>query len=216
MTIESIIDALQLALLAACSVSLWTLRVAVAAAGRRLAAAVIAAVEAMLFALAFSAVITALDDPLRIAGYAVGVTLGTLAGIAADERLSTGQSLVRIVVDGDGDAEMVALRTCGWPITRELADGVNGRVAVLTVAVDDVALARLRTDIDRSVPTGFETIERLRAVRPSALPVGMHTTRGTAQRHRHHRRHRTATAAHKQAAAARARHETTSTERPSV
>lgn len=213
MTIESIIDALQLALLAACSVSLWTLRVAVAAAGRRLAAAVIAAVEAMLFALAFSAVITALDDPLRIAGYAVGVTLGTLVGIAADERLSTGQSLVRIVVDGDGDPEMVALRTRGWPVTRELADGVNGRVAVLTVAVDDVALARLRTDIDRSVPTGFETIERLRAVRPSALPVGMHTTRGTAQRHR---RHRTATAAGQQAAAARARRETTRTQRPSI
>lgn len=186
MTIESISDALQLAALAAGSVSLWTLRVAVAAAGRRLTAAVIAALEAVLFALAFSAVITALDDPLRIAGYAVGVASGTLLGIAADERLSTGQSLVRIVVDGDGLTEMSALRALGWPVTRTRADGVRGGVAVLTVAVDDAALTRLRTDIDHTVQTGFETIERLRAVRPTALPAGMHTT------HARHRRPRPA------------------------
>lgn len=182
MTIESITDAAQLALLAACSVSLWTLRVAVAAAGRRLVAAVIAALEAVLFAVAFSAIITSLDDPLRIAGYAAGVTLGTLIGIVTDERLSTGQSLVRIVVDGDGRTEMSALRARGWPVTRTPADGVRGGVAVLTVAVDDRALSRLRTDIDGIVPAGFETIERLRAVRPTALPAGMHTTGARSRR----------------------------------
>ena len=40
MTVELLIDGIGLALLAACSVGLWTLRVAVAAAGRRLTAAV--------------------------------------------------------------------------------------------------------------------------------------------------------------------------------
>lgn len=189
MTLDSIIDALQLAVLAACSVSLWTLRVAVAAAGRRLTAAIIAALEAVLFAVAFSAVIASLDDPVRIAGYAVGVTMGTLVGIAADERLSTGQSLVRVVVDGDGRAEMSALRARGWPVTRTPADGVRGGVAVLTVAVDDSGLARLRADLDRVTPTGFETTERLRAVRSTALPAGMHATGTLRGRHQPGRRH---------------------------
>ena len=173
---ESILDVFRLAALAACSVGLWTLRVAVAAAGRRLAAAAIAALEAVLFAVAFSAVITALNDPLRIGGYALGVSLGTLIGIAADERLSTGQSLVRIVVDGDGRAETDALRARGWPMTRSGSDGVRGGVAVLTVAVDDTVLPRLRADIDGTVHGGFETVERLRSVRPTPLPTGLHTT----------------------------------------
>ncbi len=182
MTSNSILDALALAGLAACSVSLWTLRVAVAAAGRRLSAAAIAAVEAVLFALAFSTVITSLDDPLQIAGYAAGVALGTLVGIAADNRLSTGQSMVRVVVDGDGRTEVSALRSHGWPVTRTLADGVHGRVAVLTVAVDDLALTRLRGDIDDIAPTGFETIDRLRAVRATPLPAGMHAAASRGRR----------------------------------
>ncbi|MGB3184743.1 MAG: DUF5698 domain-containing protein [Ornithinimicrobium sp.] len=174
MTIESIASALQLTALAACSVSLWTLRVAIAAAGRRLAAALIAAIEAGLFALAFSAIISALDDPLRIVGYALGVALGTLGGMVADERLSTGQSLVRIVVDGDGREELTSLRASGWPVTSIMADGVRGSVAVLMVTVNDKALSRLRGDIDRISPDGFETTERLRSVRPAPLPAGMH------------------------------------------
>lgn len=171
-----VLDVLWLTTLAACSVGLWTLRVAVAAAGRRLAAAAIAALEAVLFAVAFGAVITALDDPVRIGGYALGVSIGTLVGITADERLSTGQSLVRIVVDGDGHAEAAGLRARGWPVTRSPSDGVRGDVAVLTVAVDDAALPRLRTDVDATVDAGFETVERLRAVRPTPLPAGMHAT----------------------------------------
>jgi len=86
MDANAVTDAIVVGLLASISVSLWTLRVAVAAAGRRLAAAAIAAVEAVLFAAAFSALITALDDPLRIGAYAVGVAVGTLVGITADDR----------------------------------------------------------------------------------------------------------------------------------
>lgn len=177
MDTSAVTEAVVVGLLASISVSLWTLRVAVAAAGRRLAAAAIAAVEAVLFAAAFSALITALDDPLRIGAYAAGVAVGTLAGLTADERISRGQSLVQIVVDGDGDAETSALRARGWPVTSTPADGVRGRVAVLSVAVDDSVLPHLRADVDHIAPAGFETTERLRTVRPTALPTGMHITR---------------------------------------
>lgn len=161
MDTNAVTDAIVVGVLASISVSLWTLRVAVAAAGRRLAAAAIAAVEAVLFAAAFSALITALDDPWRIGAYAVGVAVGTLAGLTADERISRGQSLVRIVVDGDGDAETSALRACGWPVINTPADGVRGDVVVLSVAVDDSVLPHLHADLDHIAPGGFETTERL-------------------------------------------------------
>lgn len=177
-----LVDAGGLALLACCSVSLWTLRVTVAAAGRKMTAATVAGIESLLFALAFGTVIGSLHDPVRIVAYGLGVAAGTLVGMVADERLSTGQSLVRLVVDGSGVELVTLLRVHGWPAICEVADGVLGVVAVLTVAVDDRVLPRLTRDLDRLAPHAFLTVERLRDVRPTSLPDGMHQPRArTAQ-----------------------------------
>lgn len=173
-----VVESVGLAILATCSVGAWTLRVAVAAAGRRRSAAAVAAVEAVLFALVFGTVVSSLDDPVRVAGYAVGVAVGTLLGIAGEERFSTGQSMVRLVVDGSGAAETAALRRRGWPVTCTGADGVRGQVAVISVAVDDAALPLLHADIAAEAPGAFRTTERLREVRPIAFPTGMHQVGG--------------------------------------
>jgi uncharacterized protein YebE (UPF0316 family) len=175
-------DAAGLSLLACLSVSLWTLRVTVAAAGRKLTAAAVAGVESLLFVLAFGTVLSSLQDPVRIAAYAIGVAGGTLLGMVVDERLSTGRSLVRLVVDGSGVDETTRLRDHGWPATRTEADGVNGPVAIIAVAVDERVLGRLSRDLDQLAPNAFRTVERLRDVRPTVLPASMH------QPHGHHPR----------------------------
>lgn len=187
-TLRLLADALGLALLACCSVSLWTLRVTVAAAGRRIAAAAVAGVESLLFALAFGTVLTSLDDPVRIAAYAIGVASGTLLGMVADDRLSTGESLVRVVVDGDGRDLVAGLRGVGWPATRVGADGVHGTVAIVTIAVRDRALPRLSADVDDLAPGAFRTVERVRDVRTAALPERMHQPHHRRQAHRRPRR----------------------------
>jgi uncharacterized protein YebE (UPF0316 family) len=175
-------DALGLSLLASLSVSLWTLRVTIAAAGRKVMAAAVAGVESLVFVLAFGAVLSSLQDPVRITAYGLGVAGGTLLGMVVDERLSNGRSLVRLVVDGSGIDETTRLRDHGWPATRTEADGVNGQVAIIAVAVDERVLGRLTRDLDRLAPDAFRTVERLRDVRPTALPAGMH------QPHGHHPR----------------------------
>ncbi len=182
MTIDSLLrlltDAAGLALLACASVSLWTLRVTVAAAGRKVTAAAVAGVESLVFVLAFGAVLSSLQDPVRIAAYGLGVSGGTLLGMVVDERLSNGRSLVRLVVDGSGIEETARLREHGWPATRSDADGVNGAVAIITVAVDERVLGRVNHDLDMLAPDAFRTVERLRDVRPTALPAGMHQPHG--------------------------------------
>ncbi len=112
------VDAAGLSLLACLSVSLWTLRVTIAAAGRKLAAAAVAGVESLVFVLAFGTVLSSLQDPVRIAAYGLGVAGGTLLGMVVDERLSNGRALVRLVVDGSGIEETSRLRDHGWPATR--------------------------------------------------------------------------------------------------
>jgi uncharacterized protein YebE (UPF0316 family) len=187
-TLRLLADALGLALLACCSVSLWTLRVTVAAAGRKVAAAVVAGIESLLFALAFGTVLTSLDDPVRIVAYATGVAAGTLLGMVVDDRLSTGESLVRVVVDGHGDDLAAGLRGGGWPATRVGAEGVHGTVAIVTVAVRDRALPRLTADVDHLAPGAFRTIERIRDVRTTALPLQMHQPHHRRRPPRRHRR----------------------------
>ena len=117
-----------MALLAITSVGLWTLRVALTARGRRTIGATVAAVEAVIFAVAFTNVAAHLDSPLRIAGYAAGVAFGTVLGLTADRRLSAGVSEVDIVVPGSDTDTAERLHRLGWPTTTLAARGPNGPV----------------------------------------------------------------------------------------
>lgn len=84
MELQGLVEAAMLAGVATLNVALWTVRVALAARGRRAAASATSCVEALLFAVAFSRVMDALDDPLRISGYAVGVAAGTFVGLTIE------------------------------------------------------------------------------------------------------------------------------------
>lgn len=174
MAAQTVLVPLGLAVLTTCSVGAWTLRVSVAAAGRRVAAAGIAAAEGVLFVLVFGTVVSSLDDPMRVGGYAAGVAVGTWLGILVEERFSTGQSMVRLVVDGSGHDEAAALRGRGWPVVRTSADGVRGPVAVISVAVDDAVLAQVQADVAELAAGAFGTTERLRSIRPIPFPAAMH------------------------------------------
>ena len=112
-----------MALLAITSVGLWTLRVALTARGRRGIGATVAAVEAVIFAVAFTNVAAHLDSPVRVAGYAAGVALGTMLGLTADHQLSPGVSEVDIVVPGLDTDTAERLNQLGWPTTTFTAHG---------------------------------------------------------------------------------------------
>ena len=73
-----------LAALAALSVSLWTVRVAFTADRRMVAAAIVAAVEATLFAVAFSTLLGRIDSPVSLVAYAGGVAGGTAVALGIE------------------------------------------------------------------------------------------------------------------------------------
>jgi uncharacterized protein YebE (UPF0316 family) len=128
-------SAASMALLAMVSVGLWTLRVALAASDRRLAGAGVAAVEAVVFALAFSNLVANLGSWERIAGYAVGVAAGTVAGLVINDRLNPGAAVVEVVVPGDGTDLRDAFHGRGWPATTMPASGLHGPATVLFLVV---------------------------------------------------------------------------------
>jgi len=73
--------------LAMLSVSLWTLRVALTARNHKALASIVAAVEATVFALAFSRLLANLDSTAQVVAYAAGVGAGTLVGLDLHDRL---------------------------------------------------------------------------------------------------------------------------------
>ena len=158
--------------LAVASVGLWTLRVALTARGRKIAGSLTAAAEALVFLLAFSRVMANIDALSRVAAYAFGVGLGTLLGLLVDERLSTGQSVVRVVTVGDDLTLVSELHALGWPITWTRGSGPFGEVTSGFVVVDDVKIKALTSEIERRRPDAFWTIEGLRKARAHPLGQG--------------------------------------------
>ena len=172
MSTTDLVTPFGMAGLAIASVGLWTVRVALAARARRAAGAVVAAVEALVFTLAFTRLASDLDSPARVGGYAVGVAIGTLLGLSIDERMSGGQSEVRVAVNGLQPALVQSLRRQGWPATSLTADGPSGPVTLVFVAADDARMPSLIQELRRVAPEAFWTVHRLGKVHASPLPQG--------------------------------------------
>lgn len=169
---NTLISALAITVAAAITVALWTLRVALAARGSRAASAAIAGVEAVLFAVVFTGLVTNLGDPVRLTAYAVGMAGGTLLGLLVDERFSSGQSEVRLIVPGDGDGLTARLHAAGWPATSTPATGPSGRATSVLVTVDNRRVTDLLAVVDGADPEPFVTVGRLRSARPVSLSSG--------------------------------------------
>jgi uncharacterized protein YebE (UPF0316 family) len=160
-----------MALLAMASVGLWTLRVALAAAGRRLAGAAVAAVEAVVFALAFSNLVANLGSWERIAGYAIGVAAGTVAGLAINDRLSQGDTMIEIFVPGDGEGLRSTLHCCGWPVTTMTARGISGGATVLVLVVHTARANEVLKLVRANSPHALMTVRPVKAVHGTTGPT---------------------------------------------
>jgi uncharacterized protein YebE (UPF0316 family) len=162
----------QMAGLAVVSVSLWTLRVALASRGRRVAGSLTAGIEAIVFVVAFSRVTSDLSSLENLLGYAVGVAVGTLVGVSLDEHLSAGQSEVRMVTEGADQGHVLKLQADGWPVTWVAGHGPNGEVTIAFVAVDDKRLDVLVSALKELRPDAFWTVEHLKTARAGKVEAG--------------------------------------------
>ncbi len=159
MTLTPVVDVVAMAALALVSVGLWTLRVALTARGRSVAGASVAALDATVFAVVFGSLLSDLDRPARLAGYAFGVAVGTLVGIVADRRMAHGRSEVRVVTSKPGGTLAARLHERRWPATAMAAEGLHGPATVVFVTVDDRCLPSLLDDVRRLAPDAFWTVE---------------------------------------------------------
>jgi uncharacterized protein YebE (UPF0316 family) len=168
--------------LALLSVSLWTGRVALTAQGRKAASALMAAVEATVFVVAFSRLLSGLDSPARIVAYATGVAGGTLLALVIDGAVNP--QIVKVdIVDGNGpDRVLAALHSEGWPTTLLRGESLAASVDVVSVTATEAHLAALLRTVDQAAPDAFWTVMSVRQVGASPVPHGFTQVARSARR----------------------------------
>ena len=179
-------DSLQpvvIAVLVVLEVAVWQVRVALATRGQKRTAAMLGAVNAVLTVGAIGQVVTNLDRPANIAGYAIGVAVGVYLGVVADARFAGDPVEYRLVLPGDATefAAEVALdlQTRGWLVTMQPANAPDGPATVLTVVARANRAVQLERELDELAPEASRTSIRLRsAVRTSLPPRSLVTTAG--------------------------------------
>jgi len=152
-------------LLRVSDMTLDTLRVLVVMRGKKGYAWILGFFQAAIFVLAITSVLSNLDNPLNIIGYAAGFGTGNVVGMLIEERLAIGHILLSIVSPRRGSAIAELLREEGYAVTEISGRGKDGMVTLLNCSVLRKNVDRVRKLVNQVDPDAFITAEDVRPVR---------------------------------------------------
>ncbi|MDD2695480.1 MAG: DUF2179 domain-containing protein [Anaerolineales bacterium] len=152
-------------LLRVSDMTLDTLRVLVVMRGRKSLAWLLGFFQSGIFVIAISSVLSNLDNPLNMIGYAAGFATGNVVGMMIEERLAIGHIHLRIVSSRLGTAIADRLREEGYAITEIPGRGKDGAVTVLECSVLRKNVQWVRHIVNEVDPSAFITAEDVRPVR---------------------------------------------------
>jgi uncharacterized protein YebE (UPF0316 family) len=148
-----------------CDMALDTMRVLVVMRGKKLTAWILGFFQSGIFVLAISNVLSNLDNPLNMVGYAAGFATGNVLGMYIEEKMAIGHMHIRIVSPRLGTAIADKLRAEGYAITEIPARGKDGMVSVLNCSVLRKNVSEVQQVINQIDPDAFITTEDVRPVR---------------------------------------------------
>jgi len=159
---HAIIGGFLIFLLRLGDVPISTVRTMLMVQGRKLPVAILAVCESAIWLVAVSRVLSgnALNEPIKIVGYAMGFATGTVAGMMLENWLAIGKVLVRVISD-ESVAIRKKLQDDGFGVTAIKAEGRNGDVWILFVVSLRRREKQLLRDIQAIDPHAFITIESI-------------------------------------------------------
>ncbi len=165
LTPQAFLGAGLIFLLRVMDMSLDTLRVLVVMRGRKGIAWVLGFFQALIFVLAISSVLSNLDNPLNIIGYAAGFATGNVVGMWIEERLAIGHVHLNVVSSRLGTAIAERMRAEGYAVTEIPARGKDGMVTLLNISVLRKNVIQVHKIVNQVDPSAFITAEDVRPVR---------------------------------------------------
>jgi uncharacterized protein YebE (UPF0316 family) len=145
--------------------TLDTLRVLVVMRGKKAIAWMLGFFQSSIFVLALSTVLSNLDNPLNMVGYAAGFATGNVVGMWIEERLAIGHLHLRIISSRRGAAIAEALRAEGYAVTEIPARGKDGTVSLLAISVLRKNAGKIQELIRSIDGEAFITAEDVRPLR---------------------------------------------------
>lgn len=152
-------------LLRVSDMSLDTIRVLFVVRGRKRLAWILGFLQSLIFVIAISTVLTNLESPLSVLGYAAGFATGNVVGMYVEERLAIGHIKLNIVSPSRGAAVAEILRKNGFAVTELSGRGMSGTVTMLHVDVIRRRLDEVDTLVLEADPEAFITAEEVRPIR---------------------------------------------------
>lgn len=162
---QALIGAGLIFLLRVSDMTLDTLRVLVVMRGKKAIAWVLGFCQASIFVLAISSVLSNLDNPLNVIGYAAGFATGNVIGMLIEERLAIGHAHLNIVSSRYGNRIAEHLREQGYAVTEIPARGKDGSVLLLNASVMRKHVDKVRKLVNQVDPEAFITSEDVRPIR---------------------------------------------------
>jgi uncharacterized protein YebE (UPF0316 family) len=144
--------------------TLDTLRVLFVVRGRRKIVWLLGFCQSAVFVLAITQVLSHLDSPLTMLGYAAGFATGNVIGITIERRLAVGHTRLQIISRKKGSALAQMLRGNGFGVTEMSARGKDGTVKVLTADVLRRDVTRAHQIVHEADENAFITSEEVRPI----------------------------------------------------
>ena len=145
--------------------SLDTLRVLMVMRGRKRIAWILGFFQSLIFILAISSVLSHLDNPLNLIGYAAGFATGNVVGMWIEERLAIGHIHLTIISPRRGSAIAEHMRSAGFAVTEVSARGKDGMVSLLNCSVLRKNVAQVHQLVNEIDAEAFITAEEVRSIR---------------------------------------------------
>jgi uncharacterized protein YebE (UPF0316 family) len=164
-TTQAWLSALLIFALRVSDMTLDTLRVLFVMRGKKRIAWVLGFFQSAIFVLAIGRVLTQLDNPLNIIGYAAGFATGNVLGMYIEERIAIGHILINIISSRLGTAIADHLRQNGYAVTEVSARGKDGMVSLINCSVLRKQVDIVRQLVNEIDPEAFITAEDVRPIR---------------------------------------------------
>lgn len=161
--------ALAIFLLRIVDVSCDTMRVIFAIRGKRVIAASLGFVQALVWIFAVGAAVKHLGSILHVLGYAGGYAMGTFVGVSLEQAIAYGVAPVRVVSRTAGVEIANALRDSGHGVTVFPGVGRDGAVEILNSVVQRGHLADVLDIIAAKDNDAFVTVEEPKVLRGGLL-----------------------------------------------
>lgn len=142
-----------------------TLRMLFVVRGRKGVAWVLGFFQSVIFVIAFTSVLSHLDNPLNVLGYAAGFASGNVVGMLIEERLAIGYVKLSIVSSGRGAALAQTLREAGFAVTEIPARGKDGVVSMLSCSVRRKEVLKVEAIVHANDAEAFVIAEDVRPLR---------------------------------------------------